>query len=101
VSYTIARLQEQLGVPLLQIEGRKAQLTEAGQTLLRRSRHLVQEALALEEFARSLEQGWEPQVRLVVDAAFPSAALMKALRLFEPLSQGTRTGDPVARPTVA
>ena len=55
VSYTVARLQEQLGIRLLQIEGRKAGLTEAGEALLRRSRHLLDAALDLEQFADSLE----------------------------------------------
>ena len=35
VSYTVARMQDQLGVPLLRIDGRKAVLTEAGEVLLR------------------------------------------------------------------
>ena len=34
ISYAIGRLQEQLGVQLFNIEGRKAQLTEAGRVLL-------------------------------------------------------------------
>ena len=90
VSYALARLQEQLGVPVLEMDGRKARLTEAGEALLRRSRHLLQEAAALERFAHSLEQGWEPEVRLVVDAAFPTDLLMSALSRFQPLSQGSR-----------
>ena len=45
VSYTVARMQEQLGVPLLRIEGRKAVLTEAGEVLLRRSRQLLLQAI--------------------------------------------------------
>lgn len=90
ISYTVARLQEQLGMPVLEIKGRKAQLTEAGEALLRRSRHLVQQAQELENFAHSLEQGWEAQVNLVVDTAFPTHKLMRALHRFEPLSQGTR-----------
>jgi len=40
----VARMQEQLGVPLLRIDGRKAVLTEAGEVLLRRSRQLVTQA---------------------------------------------------------
>ena len=56
VSYTVARMQEQLGVPLLRIEGRKAVLTEAGEVLLRRSRQLVKQASQLEELARDLER---------------------------------------------
>lgn len=92
VSYAITKLQEQLGVRLLYLDGRKARLTEAGEALLRRSRQLVQEATALEGLAHSLEQGWEPEIRLVVDAAFPTAALMQALREFGPRSRGTRVG---------
>ena len=79
VSYTVARMQEQLGVPLLRIDGRKAVLTEAGSVLLRRSRHLVKQASQLEDLAHHMEQGWEAEVRLVVDAAYPSARLVRAL----------------------
>ena len=35
VSYAVSRLQEQLGVALLQPQGRRMVLTEAGQVLLR------------------------------------------------------------------
>jgi len=90
VSYTVARLQEQLGMSLLRLDGRKAVLTEAGAMLLRRSRQLVKQASALEELAQQMEQGWEAEVRLVVDAAFPLAALVRALRDFMPQSQGCR-----------
>lgn len=90
VSYTVAKLQQQLGLALLQIEGRKAILTDAGKCILRRSQHLVQEAIALEQFADSLEQGWEPEIRLIVDAAFPTNLLMRALHQFEPVSHGSR-----------
>ncbi|BBT15511.1 LysR family transcriptional regulator [Pseudomonas sp. 1D4] len=90
VSYTIARMQEQLGVPLLRIDGRKAVLTEAGEVLLRRSRHLVKAASQLEELAHHMEQGWEAEVRLVVDAAYPTARLLRALAAFMPQSRGCR-----------
>lgn len=90
VSYSVAKLQEQLGLPVFEIEGRKAQLTQAGEALLRRSRHLLQQAQELESFARSLQQGWEAQVNLVVDTVFPTDKLMRALRRFEPVSQGCR-----------
>ena len=90
VSYTIAKMQEQLGVPLLYQEGRRALLTEAGTVLLRRSRQLVKQAAQLEELAHTLEQGWEAEVRLVVDAAFPSRQLLEALSRFMPQSRGCR-----------
>ncbi len=90
LSYTVAKLQQQLGMPLLRIEGRKAVLTPAGEVLLRRSRQLVDDATELEAVAHNLDQGWEPEIRVVVDAAFPSAQLMAALKAFIPLSRGTR-----------
>lgn len=90
ISYAISKLQEQLGVTVLQVRGRKAQLTEAGEVLLRRSRSLLQDAQALEELAHHLEQGWEAEIRLVVDAAFPSQVLLKALKQFAPVDRGTR-----------
>lgn len=90
VSYAIHKLQDQLGVTLLRVEGRRARLTEAGEALLRRSRRLLQEAAQIEAFAHCLDEGWEPDIRLVVDAAFPPKPLMEALKAFAPLSQGTR-----------
>ena len=90
VSYTVARMQDQLGVPLLRIDGRKAVLTEAGGVLLRRSRQLVKQASQLEDLAHHMEQGWEAEVRLVVDAAYPNARLVRALSAFIPQSRGCR-----------
>jgi DNA-binding transcriptional LysR family regulator len=77
VSYAVARLQEALDVPLLAIEGRRAVLTPHGQTLLKRARVLLRDVDTLEHLARNLKQGWEPQLDLVVDAAFPRERLMK------------------------
>lgn len=82
ISYAIKQLQDQLDVQLLMIDGRRARLTSNGEVLLARARHLVEDALRLEALVRSLQQGWESQVRLVVDAAFPLPALLSALRDF-------------------
>ncbi len=90
VSYAIARLQEQLGTAIFRMEGRRAVLTEAGQALLLRAQNLLREAQSMEAFAHSLEQGWEAEIQLVVDAAFPTDLLMQVLRDFRPISQGTR-----------
>lgn len=90
ISYAVSKLQKQLGVTVLEIHGRKARLTEAGEVLLRRSRTILEEAIALEDAATYLQQGWEPEIRLVVDAAFPMHILLEALKVFVPLSRGTR-----------
>ncbi|MCC5812317.1 MAG: LysR family transcriptional regulator [Ectothiorhodospiraceae bacterium] len=82
VSYSVARLQEQLPVKLLRLVGRKAELTEAGAVLLRRSRALVDEALAVEKLAASLAQGWDSELRLAVEIIFPTDVLFAAMQQF-------------------
>jgi DNA-binding transcriptional LysR family regulator len=76
ISYSVARLQESLDVALLVVEGRKSVLTAHGQTLLARARGLLKELDTLEALARSLKQGWESELKLIVDAAFPRARLL-------------------------
>jgi DNA-binding transcriptional LysR family regulator len=76
VSYAVARLQESLQLPLLAVEGRKSVLTPDGRTLLARARHVLQDLDALERLADSLRRGWEPELTLVVDAAFPRSRLL-------------------------
>jgi DNA-binding transcriptional LysR family regulator len=76
VSYAVSRLQESLALPLLVVEGRKSVLTPHGRTLLKRARSLLKDLDTLEQLARSLQQGWEPELKLVVDAAFPRPVLL-------------------------
>ena len=90
VSYAVSRLQEELDVPLLVIEGRKAVLTPHGQTLLQRARGLLRDMNTLELLARSLKQGWEAELRLVVDAAFPRERLLKIVAELQRLCPNTQ-----------
>jgi DNA-binding transcriptional LysR family regulator len=61
------------------VQGRRATLTPHGEALLRRARGLLGELDAIEAFAASLRAGFEPTLRLVVDAAYPRARLLAAL----------------------
>jgi DNA-binding transcriptional LysR family regulator len=90
ISYSIAKLQDQLGVALLRIEGRKAYITEDGRVLLNRSRNLIREALELEVLAEKLRDGWGTEVNLVVDRSYPNKLLMMALREFNLVSNNLR-----------
>jgi DNA-binding transcriptional LysR family regulator len=77
VSYAIANLQESLGVKLLEIQGRRAVLTAHGDTLLKRARSVLSGLDTVEQLAQVLKRGWEPRLRLVVDAAFPRTRLLE------------------------
>lgn len=82
ISYAIGKMEAQLGVRLLKLEGRKAQLTEHGDALLERARFLLREAADIEEYAASIRRGFGPQIRLAVDHNFPTYMVVPALRLF-------------------
>lgn len=90
VSHAVAKLQEQLGLSLLELKGRKAQITAEGQWLLERSRELVRHANALEALADNLRQGWGPDVRVAIDPGFPSDLLIQAVRHCSPSSHDMR-----------
>src|SRR5690606_11981040 len=90
VSYMVAKLQEQLGVDLLVIEGRKARLTPQGTVLLRRAKELLVDAQRLEQLAGSLRIGREPEVRLAADIVFPTKLLLAALSRFAEMAPTTR-----------
>src|SRR5690349_1172073 len=80
VSYAIANLQESLGVKLLEIQGRRAVLTAHGDTLLKRARAVLRDLAEVETFAQVLKRGWESELKLVVDAAFPRARLLSIIQ---------------------
>lgn len=77
ISYAVARLQESLGIALLVTEGRRSVLTPHGRTLLTRARAVIHDLETLELIAQSLRSGWEAELNLVVDAAFPRTRLLE------------------------
>jgi DNA-binding transcriptional LysR family regulator len=76
ISYALAQLQDSLGLRLLEMQGRRAVLTNAGAELLRRSRGVVDQFARLESLARAIDKGWESELTLVVDASFPQQQLL-------------------------
>jgi DNA-binding transcriptional LysR family regulator len=82
VTYTIKKLEEQLGLKAFELQGRRAVLTPAGQVLYRRGKALLDDASRIERAAGSLARGWEPELKLAVDIVFPTWLLLRALARF-------------------
>ena len=79
ISYAVSRLQDQFRIPLLEMKGRKAQLTEAGKALLADVEPLLSGFRALEQRAASLAVGGETEISLSVDSVYPDDRLFAAL----------------------
>jgi len=90
ITYAVQQIERQLEVKAFRIEGRKAVLTPTGQMLYRRARFLLDEAGAIESAARRLSGGWEAEVRLAVEVAFPTWLLLKCLDRFGAEGPNTR-----------
>ena len=79
INHAVHKLQDQLGVPLLEVVGRKAQLTDAGVLLLRRANQLLGQAGQLEAVAGDLARGTEAEIHIAIDEVYPYAYLASAL----------------------
>ncbi|MDZ4254997.1 MAG: LysR family transcriptional regulator [Sulfuritalea sp.] len=90
ISYTVAKLEEQLGFQLFVRRGPRVTLTPVGRELLREGRWLLRSAADLESRLRRIATGYESELRLVHDSLLPAAALVEDIRAFEALDCGTR-----------
>lgn len=79
ISYSVQKLESGLGVRVFALAGRRAVLTPAGELLCRRARLLVAEAAELEKVAARLEQRFEAEIHVAVEAIFPTWLMLDCL----------------------
>ena len=90
LSYRLRRMEELLDVLLIDRSTRRAQLTPAGQELLRASVHLLAELEAVALRVRRVAHGWESQLVLVADNVVATEPLFDLLEQFYALNAPTR-----------
>ena len=90
VSYTIARLEEELGVALFERHGPRVALTKAGAELLREGRHLLKAAEDLEHRVRRVASGWETEFAIGMDSMFAPICLHADITDFYAVADQTR-----------
>lgn len=87
LSYTVQKLESDLGINLFDRTKQRAQLTAAGRLLLEQGRQLLQAANAIEEAVQQLESGWETQLRIAKDTVLPLAPLLQQINAFNLLDK--------------
>lgn len=90
LTYTVRKLEDELDVLLFDRRGPRAQLTPAGRELLEEGRRLLRSADDLVRRVRRVASGWEPELRIGVDA------LVEFDRL-RPLIEDFHRDDPPTR----
>ncbi len=81
INYAVSRLQSRLGLELLQVVGRRAELSDAGRRLLPQVRQLVADALELEQQAMAMAGAVPQRIVVVIDVLVPTGWLLDALGL--------------------
>ncbi len=79
VHHAVQKLEEILGVTLLETHGRRMQLTPSGTLMHRRALYLLTEASKIEALADVLTDGVETDLAIAVDHAFPQSTLYEAM----------------------
>lgn len=90
LSYTVKKLEDDLGVQVFDRSGHRAVLTEAGRLLLDEGRAVLDAATAVERRLRTLGQGWEAELAIASNELVPIELLLEAVREFYDAGHPTR-----------
>jgi DNA-binding transcriptional LysR family regulator len=90
ISYTVTKLEEDLGVQLFERFGPRVALTPAGEELLKEGRYLLKAAGDLERRVRRVASGWETEITLAIDSMLSPVGLMADLSAFYEVADQTR-----------
>jgi DNA-binding transcriptional LysR family regulator len=86
VTYSVQKLEQDLGVSLFRKQGRRSVLSPAGRVLLEQGRELLLAAERLVETTRQADSGWESRLNIAVDSivdldrVYPHLKALYALR---------------------
>ncbi len=90
VTYSVRKLEDDLGVKLFDRSGQRAALTAAGKELLAEGRHLLRAASELEARVQRIATGWEAQLSIAVSDLISIERLYPLVREFYKIECGTR-----------
>lgn len=84
ISYTIANLEQLIGVALFDRERtRKPVLTKAGAAILSDARMVIRSVEGLRAKVKGLMEGLEPELSVALDTMLPTVHLLEVLRAFD------------------
>ena len=90
ISYTVGKLEDELGVQVFSRHGPRIELTPAGRELLREGRYLLKAARELELRVKRVASGWETELAIGIDSMFSALALADDIAAFYQAAPGTR-----------
>lgn len=90
ISYTVSKLEQDLGVLVFDRLGPRVKLTPAGEELLKEGRYLLKAAQDLEHRVRRVASGWETELAIDLEVLFEPIALREDIDDFYKVADRTR-----------
>jgi DNA-binding transcriptional LysR family regulator len=90
ISYSVSKLEEDLGVQIYDRQGPKVTLTRAGEELLKEGRYLLRVADDLEKRVMRVASGWETELNIGIESMFSPLTLETDIAAFCGVAGGTR-----------
>ena len=90
VTYTVQKLEEDLGFAVFKRVGRRSVLTPAGQVLLQQGRQLLVAAQAVVASAHKVNSGWEAELNIAIDTVWDIRNFYPLLAEFQQLNSGVQ-----------
>ncbi|ADZ92536.1 LysR family transcriptional regulator [Marinomonas mediterranea] len=82
LTYTVTKLEDDLGLLLFERSKKGARLTAAGTLVLEQGRPILEAVARLEESMRAFEAGWEPCLRIAHDVILSTGPLLQVIGEF-------------------
>lgn len=83
ISYTVGKLEDDLGVEIFDRRRRRAVLTAAGRLLLEQGRQILLASDALAQRSKAVAGGWEAELTIAVDTALGFSPLYDLVHEFQ------------------
>jgi len=90
LTYRVRQIEDALDVLLFDRSSRQAQLTEAGQELLREGARLLTEVDAVANRVKRVATGWEPNFTIAIDSIVHRTVVLELCEAFFALNPPTR-----------
>lgn len=82
LTYTVQKVEQDLGIELFDRSGHRAKLTPAGRLVLDEGRDILRDMDSLASSAKKIASGWEPELRIGVDTFYEVSRLFPLIGEF-------------------
>jgi len=82
LTYTVQKVEQDLGIDLFDRSGHRAKMTPAARLILEEGRGILRDIDNLASSAKKIASGWEPELRIGVDTIYETARLYPLVHEF-------------------